>query len=145
MAAQSAVVGHEPSPLAERPGESVVVVRVERAENLRFTIMTTSAGDGHRGVRAGVPRVATSAVHGYVEDLVVNHVLAVGYHEVGEQRVVIRCCPTAVRLAGSDQLLDADQPIAASPSFGRRTVRSPATNQPRGGAFWQRPGLAVAQ
>lgn len=85
-----------------------------------------------------------SVVHGHVEHLVVDHVLAVGNDEVGEQRVVLPCRPAAVCLAGGDQLLDADQSVAAGPSFGGRAVRSPASDQPRSSAFGQWAGLTVA-
>lgn len=55
VACRSVVVGHQPCPLAECPGESVVVARIDHAEDLRFAVTAGGAGDGHRSERACVP------------------------------------------------------------------------------------------
>ena len=64
---------------------------------------------------------------------------------MSQEGIVLGGSTPSVRLARCDELLDAHEPVAGGPPLGRAEVRPPRADQPAGGPFRERPGLAVAQ
>ena len=67
-----------------------------------------------------------------------------GEDQVSEEGIVLGGGASSVRLARGDELFDAREPVAGGPSLGRAEVRPPRADQPAGGPFRERSGLAVA-